>query len=91
MTRMLDDRIAEELDRIAADRERAGDVPEGPPRTLEEVFELEREVLASMPRAAPINPVADAEQKWRARRDAILRLRAAEKRSLRSGRGPPGG
>jgi hypothetical protein len=91
LQQMYDGVIADALDEIAAERERTGYVPEGEPKTIEEIAEMEREVRKTMTFAEAPDPLADAEEKWRARRDAILRLRAAEKRHLRSGRGPPGG
>jgi hypothetical protein len=91
MVRMLDDSIADGLDEILAERERTGYVPEGELKTLEEIAEMEIEVRKSLPLEKAPDPQADAEEKWRARRDAVLRLRGAEKRHLRSGRGPPRG
>jgi hypothetical protein len=76
----LDKRLMEELMRIAAAREQPGYDPEKPfGRTADEIAAADR----ARSRVKPPTP----EETWRARRDAILRLRKAEK--LRSGRGPP--
>ena len=73
----LDSQMIDELEKLAEARKQPGYSPE--------TWAAEAE-LAGRPR----EPQQSPEEKWRARRDAILRLRAAEKRLLHSGRGPPG-
>jgi len=82
----LDNRLMEELMRIAEAREQPGYDPMKPSgKTAAE--------LAAAPPRYPFIPAKgpSPEEKWRARRDAVLRLRKAEKRLIASGRGPPDG
>lgn len=90
MVKASDDLITASLDEIAAERARTGYVPEGPPKTIEEIIAMDMKIRASLELERQDVPKVSDEEIWRNRRDAILRLRAAEKRHLRSGRGPPG-
>jgi hypothetical protein len=82
----LDARLLEELARIAEARKQPGYDPAKPfGQTGAEIAAA----IRAKSRSAPLEP--SPEEKWRARRDAVLRLRKAEKRLHPSGRGPPAG
>ena len=85
----LEARLKAGLDKIAAARAEAGGPPP-PMRTEEETMALLESVAAEFPPDLFLRAMS-AEELWRARREALLNLRAAEKRLKRAGRGPPRG